>query len=392
MCGALLALALLSGTATARSARWIHDLSFDSRGRLVAAALGGSRLTIVRLDGNGELDVSFGVNGLIRPRVTGAGAQMVVQADNRILIGGRTGKRTFLRRFLPSGKPDRSFGGHGVVRLPVYGVEKLMVQPDGHIVVLSTITCSAGQCGYTFTRLVILRYTRRGQLASTRLQYSELWGMNAAGMGPKGRFVVAGGDWELEYSSLARFLPGGRFDPSFGGREGLAVDNEDLEDAPAVSGRALAVQPDEKVVLVAGFLPSELVRRNRNGSVDVGFGTGGVVKCGAPPTYGAPNHTFVAVVAEEDGSLLAAGGEAECGLVRYLANGAPDPSFGVGGKVDVEGGGVPHPQALAARAGAGIALAGWDDTARALRVARYTTGGSLDPAFGAGGISSLSIP
>lgn len=392
VCGALLALTIWPCPAAASTARWARDVSFDSHGPLVVAVAGGPRLAIMRLDVKGEPDPSFSGDGLILPKVTGAAAQMVVQGDDRILVGGRTGKRTFLRRFLPSGKPDRSFGSRGVVRLPVYGVEALMTQSDGHIIVLSTATCPSYRCGYTFTRLVILRYTRAGRLVSTRLQYSELWGMNAAAMGPKGRFVVAGGDWELEYSSLARFLPGGRFDPSFGGREGLMIDDEDLEGGPAATGRALTVQPDEKVVVATGSGPSELVRRNRNGAVDVGFGTTGVVTCGSPPSYGAPNHLFDSVVALADGSVIAAGGSGECGLVRYLANGAPDPAFGANGMVDVEAAGMSHPQATAARGGAGIALAGWDDTTGTIRVARYTDAGGLDPTFGTGGIVSVATP
>lgn len=392
ICGALLALILLPGTARAESTRWVHDLSFDSRGRLIVAVLGGPRLEVVRLNANGEPDPSFGTNGLLRPRFSGGGAQVVVQKDDRILVGGRAGKRTFMRRFLPSGKPDRSFGAHGKVRLPVYAVKRLMVQPDGHIVVLSTVSCSAERCGYAFTRLVILRYTRGGQLASAQLQYSERWSMSAADMGPKGRFVVAGGDWELEFSTLARFMPGGRFDPSLGGKGGLTIDNEDLEEAPALTGRALTVQSDEKIVFATGYGPSELVRRNRDGSVDLGFGNGGVVQCGTRPPFGAPNPLFSAVEALAGNSLLAAGGNAECGLVRYLADGTPDPAFGVGGTVDVEAAGMTHPQAMAVRAGIGIALAGWDASARTIRVARYTDGGGLDPAFGAGGIVSLTAP
>jgi hypothetical protein len=60
--------------------------------------------------------------------------------------------------------------------------------------------------------------------------------------------------------------------------------------------------------------------------------------------------------------------------------------------VDVEAAGMPHPQAMAARAGIGIALAGWDAATRTTRVARYTGSGGLESAFGVGGIASLTTP
>jgi hypothetical protein len=90
--------------------------------------------------------------------------------------------------------------------------------------------------------------------------------------------------------------------------------------------------------------------------------------------------------------VVGAGGLGRCGLVRYLGDGRPDPSFGAGGFVDTEAQGLPRPQALALTADGSVLIAGWDAAAGALRLARYTAAGVLDPSFGAAGVATLAVP
>ncbi|HEY5709391.1 MAG TPA: hypothetical protein VIS51_08340 [Solirubrobacterales bacterium] len=390
---------LLSGPADAEASPppSLLETSIDQRGRVLVAVAGRDRgrPRIVRLGGTGQVDASFAGGGTLRPRVDGSAAHFAFQRDGRILVaGGPRRGRAAMRRYRADGRPDRSFGTDGAVRLPVSGVEQLMVQPDGHIVVLATISCSRNSCGFTVNHLVILRYSARGRLISQRIEYSELWSMDAADMEPSGRFVVSGSDWELAYHSFARFLPSGVIDPTLGGWDGLDIpEGEGSGEEIVPNAAALEVQPDGKFVLSVKHSPA-LMRRNRDGSLDTGFGEGGTVVCEAQPpkTYPPERLSLGAVVALPDNSLLVAGGAGPCGLARYLPNGTLDRSFGDAGKVDVEAQGMARPRSMSVDAVGSLFLAGWDRSTQSVEVARYSASGQLDGGFGSAGFASFAAP
>jgi Domain of unknown function (DUF5122) beta-propeller len=392
-CLVALGLALVPAAVGSAPVR-VSDLSFDSHKRIVVSVAGRERLEIVRLDGSGELDRSFAGDGVLRPRVDGRGARTAVDGS-RILVAGIFRGRRVLRSYLANGRPDRRFGVRGVVRTSPFRVRELMVQPRARVVAPSIGGCSAKNCGYAFNNLDISRYTRRGRRIAFRSVYSELWGMGGAAMGPGGRFVVSGGDYELGYESLARFRPDGRIDPGLGGRGGLNLDVEEVgggeeeeSDNDVVYAKLLAVQPDRKIVLVTGR--RDLSRRNAEGSLDTGFGSGGTVRCGTTPSWAGPGFSGVRV--SVGATLLAAGGAGGCGLVRYLPDGGLDPSFGDGGMVDVGAGGAPRAQALGAAPGGICAIAGTDSGDGAVRVAVFDAAGAPSSGFGNTGVVTLPAP
>jgi uncharacterized delta-60 repeat protein len=77
------------------------------------------------------------------------------------------------------------------------------------------------------------------------------------------------------------------------------------------------------------------------------------------------------------------------GAFRHLPNGELDPSFGSGGWVDTDFGSFELPHAVAIQPDGGIVVAGEGDCryAGCFALARYRPDGSLDPAFGDGGIA-----
>ena len=122
----------------------------------------------------------------------------------------------------------------------------------------------------------------------------------------------------------------------------------------------MAVQPDGKIVLVGRTQPQfgAVARLGPSGRRDPGFGDDGIV---VDRRFSA----FTAVALQPDGSILAAapqGGDSGARpiLARYLADGSPDPSFGVGGEAEFAGhpvGGF-SPVALALRPDGGILVGG----------------------------------
>jgi len=147
---------------------------------------------------------------------------------------------------------------------------------------------------------------------------------------PDGRIVVAGGLGRAigggrgkETGAVARYLPAGKLDPSFGKRGVSVVRSHSSLTGPVQPFTALALQPDGRILLASPI--GELSRLLPNGKPDPSFGVGGIAPAG---TISAHYPTAVAV--EGDGSILVGGttgylndpGEHLYGrLYRYTPNG-----------------------------------------------------------------------
>ncbi|CCK27797.1 hypothetical protein BN159_3418 [Streptomyces davaonensis JCM 4913] len=253
-----------------------RDVAIDSAGRIVAAGYTGGEVAVLRLNGDGTPDTSFGGDGTVtadpspEPGEAGGGARaMVLQSDGKIVVGGDVGSTRFdfsLMRFNTDGSLDTSFDGDGMVRTD-FGdyetVEGLALQSDGKI-------------------------------------------------------VAAGGD------SLARYTTNGSLDTGFDG-DGKVV----------VSGGAawdMALQPADGRIVLAGSNGAggnfAVLRYNTDGSQDTGFGTGGV----ATADFGG-GDTARGVVVQSDGKIVAAGrggDEGDFALARFEGGGStPPPPTGV---------------------------------------------------------------
>lgn len=116
------------------------------------------------------------------------------------------------------------------------------------------------------------------------------------------------------------------------------------------------------------------------------------------------------ILLQPDGKIIAAGmvydNDGEMNhhtyLVRYLANGAIDPGFGINGKVRTEVGSLDIAYALALQPDGKIVVAGnetiitaIDSTSATITskpfILRYTSNGTLDATFGSSGIHHLGI-
>jgi uncharacterized delta-60 repeat protein len=184
----------------------------------------------------------------------------------------------------------------------------------------------------------------------------------------------------------------GSVDSSFGG--GVQTTPVGYEDY----ANAVAVQPDGKVV-VAGASSSNagtfvtLVRYGRDGGLDPSFGNGG--KLVTP--VGADDDAALAVAVQADGRIVVAGSTAQAAtghdflVLRYLADGTLDPSFGAGGKVITSfGSDTDRAMAVAIQPDGKIVVGGETQSGAStsgidFALARYLPNGTLDLAFGSGG-------
>lgn len=201
-------------------------------------------------------------------------------------------------------------------------------------------------------------------------------------------------------------LGAGSLDPSFS--------SDGIQTTPIGSGadlpEAVVVQADGKIVVAGRSYNGSnndfaLVRYLADGTPDTSFdGDGKVVT-----PVGSSNDIATAVAVQSDGSIVAAGYSSngannDFALVRYLADGSPDSSFGTGGKVTLgfNLGGSNHDviSAIAIQPDGKIVCAGYSNSSSGFHqvvIARLHglpatgTPGQLDTAFGSGGKIIFSV-
>ncbi len=156
--------------------------------------------------------------------------------------------------------------------------------------------------------------------------------------------------------------------------------------------QALAVQPDGKTVVAAldGSIPYPwaVARFLPDGSLDPTFGTGGVSSFQVGSASQSLTVRPLAVGFQQNGldlDIVVAGISASVtdriGIARLNPDGTLDTGFGTGGVVTADGGFQPL--------SAAIQPDGRILVASSSQVMRYTTAGSLDTSFGSGGTATM---
>jgi uncharacterized delta-60 repeat protein len=192
--------------------------------------------------------------------------------------------------------------------------------------------------------------------------------------------------------SAARFNVDGSLDTSFDGDGKVIVTSEGLGDLT----RGMAVQPDERIVMVGVSRPDYnaaygLVRWNSDGSLDTSFDSDGKVSASINFAY----DFAASVVLQPDGRILASGTSLDdFSVLRLNPNGSLDTSYGIDGKMTVNWIGSSE-QAFASTLQsdgrlliAGVSRIGNNSD---FSVVRLNTDGTLDTSFDRDGKLSISM-
>lgn len=208
-------------------------------------------------------------------------------------------------------------------------------------------------------------------------------------------YTVAGGNTD---ALLLRYLPGGTLDPAFGGGDGIATSDFGGQDVL----QALARQADGAYV-VAGYSSSAtgflVARYLPDGTLDPSFG-GGDGWTVVP--VGAIHDEAHDVLVLPTGEIVVAGFSAQSGnlsntqwaVVRLTASGDLDSGFGSGGIVTRDFGGVDIAYRLGRDSQGRLLVTGLaptSDTASDFTVLRLNADGSADGTFGSGGVATLAV-
>jgi uncharacterized delta-60 repeat protein len=332
----------------------------------------------------GELDPTFGTNGLVRIDETGdAAAAVFVQPDGRVLVGRtNTSNRDDLSvlRLNADGTLDASFatGGRTVFDVADFHSRtfSVLAQSDGTVLAGGLIkpdNCSP--CIWWSEPLAVARFLADGRIDTSfgdagiarlnfRTSYRDATQAAQALLQQRDGKIVAAGtaaydhSWAWGYGPeyyqpdmvLARFDAAGNLDPSFGDNGRVAID-------PSAGGRStseygqselhgLTQQPDGKLV-GAGSAGADMavVRLTADGALDQSFGEGGVVRIPLGPDGAFASAAAVAV--QPDGKIVIGGtlrflcdlDDPACAeivdavLVRLTPAGGLDATFGTGGVV-----------------------------------------------------------
>lgn len=387
---------------------------------LSALALGASAVTA----SVGDLDLSFGEEGIFSRDFGGDESleSVVLQPDGKILLSsvqafGDGGFGLLVSRLNADGSLDASFGENGIATfrslVPLWSA-RLLLQPDGKIVVVGTIVAE----GDNYSNVYALRFSSTGELDPTFAggpnmlviddpEPEEL--VNDAALLSDGRILLIGnrGPWDQSKVFLYYFDSEGRFDRTYNGTAQAAwfFDSQNF-------ANSLVALADGKILLggwtSGGGGPNDisvfsLFRFGADGRPDPNFGTGGLVTL--PLEQGASVHK---IQVSGDGRILAVGiiarqdsGAIEIVAARFLSNGSLDPSFGEGGKVFLDVGnyyvGI---SGIAVQNDGKILLSGFRQAAPVMPgppaasqaiLLQLNENGSKDASFGIGGIQILPL-
>lgn len=213
----------------ANSVAWKHKVLPDG-GILVTGNRMGteSDWVVVRLTSNGELDTSFGVDGVTvsESRVIDYGHTLAPDSSGRILVAGSFSEnRQFVTRLLANGTIDDSFGEAGTVIVPEivdggYCGTNMAVLPDDKIVLMGSTDLAE------LTDAIVTRLLPNGDVdttfgvdgyATVSVGDGETW-MYAMVLDHYGRILCVGKAFNEGLGSVAcmRFHPDGTLDDTFG--------------------------------------------------------------------------------------------------------------------------------------------------------------------------------
>ena len=352
-------------------------------GMIVVAGGGSTPMLLARMDGTGRLDPAFSGGvvtvDLVRPGFDNAAAfGMALAPDGKIMVSASLSKGSLSSamaiRFNPDGSVDQDYGDDGfAIKTPTdsgafgstEGGGRLVVLPDGAVVVAGTHSVGSVDYPYYSARLTLTRFS------------------------PTGVLDAGFGDGGVTYTDLSR---------------GTDRRSSDVGD--------IAAQPDGKIVVVGSIVHTAQnpVFRSRDvavtrfladGHLDPGFGAAGIVISPAPPTTtaegtGTGNGMASAVSIDGSGRILVGGfamgfTTLDLAFVRYTPTGALDQNFGRAGWAKIDGDGREIVKAMAIQPDGRAVFAGTTGTDASVVVGRLPAfvGGTTVTAWGWNGQGQL---
>lgn len=319
-------------------------------GKTLFAALQGfeRRFFMKRFNADGSQDMTFGNAGSVYYGTTNFIVRAMQQdASDGIYIIFNAPDNTNkvykpLLKIKPDGSIDRNYGSNGyavsrqltdsagvmVWRDTPFDAEAMCIQKDGKVVL-------AHNRASIYDYVCLIRFNTDGSLDTTFgdkgwvQTYNGIYNGRIANMElmTDGRIVIGGDGYDDNHKAslmLMRFMPDGSLDSSFNGNGKLysTFGTNNM----FTFGRGMCLQPDGKILLTGSLGPPFVARFNIDGSLDAGFGSGGIFM----PDEG--RELYPAGIALHGGRIyvitrVGAIGYTHIGLFRLHSNGNMDRTF-----------------------------------------------------------------
>lgn len=335
------------------------NMKIQNDGKIIVIGSASSESTsgimLVRYNSDGTLDNSFNTNGVIIARFSDAsqyeyGIALDIQSDNKIVVCANNAGQIIVARYNSNGSLDNSFGASGKVIFraePYYTTcRDLKILSSGKIVVAAETEVDSRYQLCTFVLnndgtfdnsfssdgLAVSSFPNNISCRST-----TVWESNS-------KIIVSGNYQSTDLPqtkgvAIIRYNLDGSSDSSFDS-DGMLISNLTLG---IVDVRKVFVQSDGKLVVAGtalsggiGFNRIVVARFNVNGSMDLSFGTNGVVSfANFSVWFEFPIGLFV----QSDEKILVSTsannsrGSDDFLLVRINSNGNFDNSFGANGSI-----------------------------------------------------------
>ena len=303
-------------------------VAIQTNGKILAAAPASLRLTVFRFNTNGSLDNTFGNNGAATIQAAGrffppVSGGMVLQPDGRIVVA--TG--SIVARLLANGQLDSTFGSNGIA--PTVGGNSVALLPTGEILIGNGNVTSL----YAANGSLITTFGVNGQTAG--FPFDGEGGFVVTTNATTSVKIITAGSLitspSLTFAQtvsgflLVRYNKDGTVDNSFGTHGGVATrfPGNILAHAFAVAlqGNGDIVAAGQTALTDVDAVPGPsdfaLVRYNPNGSIDTTFGNGGFVST----PFGTSEAFTNTVLIQIDGKIVAVGNSnSGTTIARYLGN------------------------------------------------------------------------
>jgi uncharacterized delta-60 repeat protein len=292
------------------------------------------KYTMSRYSADGQLDVSFGTNGV--QELAFDPIDLILIADDQLLLVGREEGEILLKKYQSDGLPDAKFGIGSTIYTGVFlDIRNVTMQTDGKYIL----------CGTSSSKIVLVRLQADGILDDSfgdegkisfsfndnapQFEYAQKVFVLA-----NGGIIVGGSTYKTSYQmAMAKLNPNGKLDTSFSNDGKMIFSNSGLFLSD------LTLLPDGKIVLGANNSASNgiaLARFQSNGSIDLTFGTNGFRAL----NFAVSNTNSLAkVIVQPDGKIICVGNvNGNFAILRTDALGTLDKSFNTTGKNTVSSG------------------------------------------------------
>jgi uncharacterized delta-60 repeat protein len=297
-------------------------VAVQSNGNIVVAGTASGTnqpnvFAIARFTPSGQLDTSFGGDGLVTTDISGtlpSVTAVIVQPNGQIVVGGASGSgrrhvpsNTVLVRYNSNGSLDTTFGTGGIVQEPTtVGAPLAMAQlsnGDYLAVTGNQLTPETGEVVEFGSTGVLQSTVTPAPVVAASPSTPEL--VNPVIFQPNGDYIWAetvGNGFQRQAVEAFRFSETGVADPSFSSTK-ITFGGQKVNEP-----QAIALQSNGQIV-VGGM--SGLARLNSNGHLDTTFGSGGSL---------ATFHV-TGLSIQTDGKIVAIGSSGtDLALARYFAN------------------------------------------------------------------------